>query len=103
MVHKMDSVFSCHVRPTRDVCLYSKHILTNCVFLTVFPTILDPFELSFSVAHTFSVFSATEVLLYWTFRVCEKDFLFFAGLFQDPLGATFSSLFLLREFRKLTN
>ena len=71
------TVYDFHVRSTRDVCSYWKHILTNCVFLTVFPTIVDPFEFSFSFFHIFLVFSAIEVLLYWTFQVCEKDFLFF--------------------------
>ena len=97
------TVFDFHVRSTRNVCSYSEHILTNCVFLTVFPTIVDPFELSFSFSDTFPVFSAIEVFLYWTFRVCEKDIVFFAGLFWDPLRATFSSWVLLREYTKLTN
>ena len=64
--------------------LYSKHILTNCLFLIVFPTRVDPFEPSVNFFHTFEVFSAIEVLLYWAFRVYEKDF-FFAFL-QDFLG-----------------
>ena len=86
------------------VCLYWKHVLSNCVFLTIFPTIVDPFELSFSFLHPFPVFSAIEVLLYWSFRVCEKDFLFFfVVLFWDPLGATLSSWVLLRDSTKLAN
>ena len=69
------------------VCLYSKHLITNCVFLTVFPTIVDPFEPSFSFFHTFPVFSATEVFLYWVFRVCEKDFfLYFWWIILGPVG-----------------
>ena len=66
------------------VCFNSKHILTNCVFLTIFPTIVDLFELSFSFSHTFLVFSAIEVLLYWIFRYSDKDFFcIFAGTFWD--------------------
>ena len=80
------TVYDFHVRSTRDVCSYWIHILTNCVFLTVFPTMVDPFELSFSSSHTFPVFSAIEVLLYWTFRACEKDFLFFSWNILEPVG-----------------
>ena len=78
------TVYDFHVRSTRDVCLYWKHILTHCVFLTVFPTMVDPFELSFSFSHIFPVFSTIEVLLYWTFRVCEKDL--FCWIILGPVG-----------------
>ena len=81
------TVYDFHVRSTRDVCLYWKHILNNCVFLTVFPTIVDLFELNFSFSHTFPVFSAIEVLLYWTVRVYEKDFcVFFCWIILGPVG-----------------
>ena len=84
--------------------LYSKFIQTNCVFLTVFPNIEDPSDPSFSFFHTFPVFSAIEVLLYWTFRVYEKDFfLYFCCIFWDPLAAKFSSWVLLRVSTKFTN
>ena len=64
----------------------SKHFLTNCVFLAVFPTRVDPFELSFSFSHTFPVSSTIEVLLYWTFRVCEKGFMFLCWIILGPVG-----------------
>ena len=69
------------------VCLCLQNILANCVFLTVFPTIVDPFEPSFSFFHLFPVFSAIEVLFCLTFRVCEKIFfLCFCWIFLGPVG-----------------
>ena len=81
------TVYDFHVSSTRDVCLYPKHILTNCVFLTVFPTIEDPFEPSFSF---FSQFSS--VFCHWSSSLLDfsilwkRFFVFFCWIILGHVG-----------------
>ena len=79
------TVYDFHVRSTREICLYSKHILTNCVFLTVFPTMVDSFELSFSFSHTFPVFSFLPSK-FFSIGLFESVERFFCWIILGPVG-----------------
>ena len=65
------------------VCLHSKHILTNCVFFAVFPTIVHLFELSFSFPPLFQCSLPLKFFSIGFFESVKIFFCIFAGLFWD--------------------
>ena len=75
---------------TSHVCLYSKHIRATCVFLTVFPTMVKPFEPSLCFFLLFSHFSS--VFCYWIFSLMDfsslwkRFILYFSWIFSGPVG-----------------
>ena len=78
-------MYDFHVRSTRDVCLYSKHILTNCVFLTVFPNKVDPLEL-LVFPTLFQCFLPLKFFSIELFESVKKIFCFFCWIILGPVG-----------------
>ena len=96
---------TCDSFASSNVCLYSKHILANSVFATVFPTIVDPFKPSLCFfPHIFSCFCHWSSFLLNYSNPWESFFLhFFLENFGTYWSFIFSSWVLLGKTSQLKN